>query len=63
MLSRILKKNKQIEVNNVITKIKNTLEDINHKINEIEEQISDMVDRVVKITSPTGKKKERKEKE
>lgn len=47
----------------MITKIKNTLESINHKINEIEEQISDMVDRVVKITSPTGKKKERKEKE
>lgn len=50
-------------MNNVIIKIKNTLESINHKINEIEAQISDMVDRVVKITSPTGKKKGRKEKE
>ena len=60
MLSRILKE--QTEMNNVITKIKNTLESINQKINEIVEQISDMVHRVVKNHCPWNRKRKEKKK-
>ena len=40
-------KNKQTEVNNTISKMKNTLEGISSRINEAEEQISDWKDRMV----------------
>ena len=49
-------KNKQIEMKNVITKKKNTLEGINSRQIEAEEQISELEDRVVEITPAKQKK-------
>ena len=42
-------KNKQTEMNNTITKIKNTLEGNNSRIIESEEWISELEDRMVEI--------------
>ena len=42
-------KNKQTEMNNTITEIKNTIEGTNCRITEAE-QISDLEDRIVEIT-------------
>ena len=44
-------KNKQTEMNNTITKIKNTLEGNNSRIIESEEWISELEDRMVEITA------------
>jgi len=41
--------NKQTEMNNTITEIKNTIEGTNYRITEAE-QISDLKDRIVEIT-------------
>ena len=43
-------KNKQTEMNNTITEIKNTLEGTISKITKAEEWISELENRVVKIT-------------
>ena len=44
-------KNKQTEVNNVITEMKNILEGISSRITVAEERISDLEDRKVEITA------------
>ena len=44
-------KNKQTEMNSIITKIKTTLEGLNSWITEAEGQISDLEDRMVEITA------------
>ena len=44
-------KNKQTEMNNTITEIKNTPEGNNSRITEAEEQISELEDRMVEITA------------
>ena len=52
-------KNKQTEMNNTITTMKNTLEGINSRITEAEEQISDLEDRMVEITAEEQNKEKR----
>ena len=52
-------KKKQTEVNNSITKTKNTLEGINSRITEAEELISELKDRVVEITATVQNKEKR----
>ena len=42
-------KNNQIEMNNMITEIKNTLEGINSRLDDTEEWISELEDRVVEV--------------
>ena len=44
-------KNKQTEMNNTITEMKNSLEGINSRITEAEEWISDQEDRMVEFTA------------
>ena len=44
-------KNKQTEMNNTITKIKNTLEGNNSRIIESEEWISELEDRMLEMTA------------
>ena len=44
-------KNKQIEMNNTIIEMKNTLEGISSRKTEAEEQISDLEDRTVEFTA------------
>ena len=44
-------KNKQTEMNSIITKIKTTLEGLSSRITEAEEQINDLEDRMVEITA------------
>ena len=53
-------KNKQREMNNTVTEMKNTLEGINSRINEAE-QISELEDRLVEITAAEQNKGEKKE--
>ena len=53
-------KNKQTEMNNTITKIKNTLEGNNSRIIESEEWISELEDRMVEITAEDQNKAKRK---
>ena len=52
-------KNKQTEMNNTITKIKNTLEGNNSRIIESEEWISELEDRMVEITAEDQNKGKR----
>ena len=52
-------KNKQTEMNNIITEIKNTLEGTNSRITEAEEWISALEDRMVKITAEEQNKGKR----
>ena len=52
-------KNKQTEMNNTITELKNTLEGINSRITETEEWISDLEDRMVEITAAEQNKEKR----
>ena len=44
-------KNKQTEMNNIITEMKNTLEGINSRISEAEEWINDLEDKMVEFTA------------
>ena len=44
-------KDKQTDVTNKITEMKNTLEGINNRITEAEEQISELEDKMVEITA------------
>ena len=46
-------------MNNIITKMKNTLEGINSRVTEAEEQISDLKDRMVEITASEQNKEKR----
>ena len=46
-------------MNNIITKMKNTLEGINSRVTEAEEQISDLEDRMVEITASEQNKEKR----
>ena len=55
-------KNKQTEVNNSITKMKNTLEGINSRKIEAEERISDLEDRMVEFTAVEQNKEKRMKK-
>jgi len=52
-------KNKQTEMNNIITEIKNTLEGTNSRITEAEEWISELEDRKVEITAEEQNKGKR----
>ena len=52
-------KNKEIEMNKMITKMKNTLEGNNSRITEAEEQISDLEDRMVEFTATEQNKEKR----
>ena len=52
-------KNKQTEMNNIITEMKNTLEGINSRISEAEEWISDLEDRMVEFTAAEQNKEKR----
>ena len=52
-------KNKHIEINSIITEIKNTLEGINSRIYDAEEEISEREDKMVKITSEEQNKVKR----
>ena len=54
-------KNKQTEINNPITEMKNTLEGINSRLNDSEEWSSELEDRVVENTA-AEQRKEWKEK-
>ena len=47
-------------MNNIITKMKNTLEGINSRITEAEEQINDLEDRMVEFTATEQNKEKRK---
>ena len=53
------RKCKNIDTNNTITEIKNTLEGINSRISESEEQISELEDKLVEITSEEQNKVKR----
>ena len=55
-------KKKQTEMNNIITKMKNTLEGINNRITEAEEWISDLEDKKVEITTAEQNKEKRMKK-
>ena len=48
-----------LEMNNKITEMKNTLEGINSRITEAEEWISDLEDKIVEITTTEQKKEKR----
>ena len=50
---------KQEEMQNIITKIKNSLEATNSRIQEAEEQISEVEDRLVEITDVEQKREKR----
>ena len=52
--------NKQTEMNNTITELKNTLEGINSRISEAGEWISDLEDRMVKFTAVERNKEKRR---
>ena len=52
-------KNKQTEMNNTITKMKNTLEGINSRITEAEERISDLENTMVEFTAVEQNKEKR----
>ena len=52
-------KNKQTEMNNTITEVKNTLEVTDSRITEVEEQINDLEDRMVEITAEEQNKRKR----
>ena len=52
-------KNKQTEVNNVITEMKNILEGISSRITEAEKRVSDLEDKTVKITIAEQNKEKR----
>ena len=52
-------KNKQTEMNNIITEMKNTLEGINNRITEAEKQISELEDKMVEITAEEHNKEKR----
>ena len=53
-----IKKSQSI-INNVITKIKRTLEGTSNKISEAEERISEVEDRMVEINEAVKKKEKR----
>ena len=55
-------KNKQIEMNNTIIEMKNTLEGISSRKTEAEEQISDLEDRTVEFTAAEHNKQKRMKK-
>ena len=52
-------KTKQTQINNTVTKMKNTLEGINSRITEAEEQRSDLEDRMVEFTAVEQTKEKR----
>ena len=52
-------KNKQTQMNNTITEMKNILEEINNGITKAEERISELENRMVEITAEEQKKEER----
>ena len=52
-------KNKQTEMNNIITEMKSTLEGINNRITEAGERISDLEDKMVEITAKEQNKEKR----
>ena len=52
-------KNKQTEMSNTITEMKNKLEGINKRTNEAEEWIHELEDRLVEITAQEQNKEKR----
>ena len=52
-------KTKQTQINNTVTKMKNTLEGINSRITEAKERISDLEDRTVEFTATEQNKEKR----
>ena len=52
-------KNKQTQMNDTMTEVKNTLEEIDSRKTQAEEQMSELEDRVMKITA-TGQNKEKR---
>ena len=51
MFNKDLKEQKNKQINNTVTEVKNTLEGINSRITEAEKWISELEDRMVEITA------------
>ena len=59
ILRILLRYEEKIELNNITTKMKNTLEGVSNRITEAEEQISELEDRMVEITAVEQSKERR----
>ena len=58
MFNKDLKEQKNKQINNTVTEVKNTLEGINSRITEAEKWISDLEDTMIEITAEQNKEKD-----
>ena len=63
MFNKDLKEQKNKQINNTVTEVKNTLEGINSRITEAEKWISDLEDTMIEITAEQNKEKRMKRNE